>query len=355
MIYHFILPNLRVGGAEHISILFARTLVKDGVQVRFVNLGKPSGRMKEKVEKEFELVSLGCRRSLTAIPSLVKYLRKHPDDGVFTSLENASIASLIACRFTGNPVTLRLPNMPSNQLHRGMKGIKFRIVKWVTRKLYKKARCVIAQTDDMRNQALSYYDMPADKVVTIYNPLDEAFVRSQAMRDEELHEASHPRFVAVGTVTYRKGVDVLLEAFTKIRKQYQEATLNIIGNKDGNYARNLVEKYDGKEGVTFCGFRDNPYPFMSHCDVFVLPSRMEGFPNVLLEAMCLNKPVVATTCLPIIKQLVEDGVNGYVCPVEDAEKMADSMTKALDLKDIHNTYTLFNHQKLTEVFLHTSQ
>ena len=91
---------------------------------------------------------------------------------------------------------------------------------------------------------------------------------------------------------------------------------------------------------------------MAHCDVFVLPSRMEGFPNVLLEAMCLNKPVVATTCLPVIQQIVKDGVNGYVCPEEDAEKMASSMTKALDLKDIHNTYSLFDRQKLTKVFLH---
>ena len=352
MTYHFILPDLRVGGAEHISILLARTLVKAGLQVKFVNLGKPSGRMKEKIENEFDLISFGCSRSLTAIPSLVKYLHKHRDDGVFTSLENASIASLIACRFTGNPVMLRLPNMPSNQLHRGMKGVKFRIMKWVTRKLYKRARCIIAQTDEMREQALLYYSLPADKVVTIYNPLDEEFVRSQAMKDGDSHKASHPWFLAVGTITYRKGVDVLLEAFSQVRGQFSEATLTIIGNKDGNYAHKLVEKYDGKEGVTFYGFRDNPYPLMSHCDVFVLPSRMEGLPNVLLEAMCLNKPVVATTCLPIISQLVEDGVNGYVCPVEDAKKMASSMTKALDLKDIHNTYTLFDHQKLTEVFMY---
>lgn len=352
MTYHFILPDLRVGGAEHISLLLARELVKDGIQVQFVNLVKPSGKMKDKIEKEFNLVSLGCRRSLTAIPSLVKYLRKHHGDCVFTSLENAAIASLIACRFTGNPVTLRLPNMPSNQLHRGMKGVKFRIMKWVTRKLYKRARYIIAQTDEMRDQALSYYGLPADKVVTVYNPLDEDFVRNQAIKDVDLHEVSHPRFLAVGTITYRKGVDVLLEAFTKVRKQYHEATLTIIGNKDGNYARNLVEKHDGKEGVRFYGFCENPYPFMAHCDVFVLPSRMEGFPNVLLEAMCLNKPVVATTCLPVIQQIVKDGVNGYVCPVEDAEKMASSMTKALDLKDIHNTYSLFDRQKLTKVFLH---
>ena len=310
--------------------------------------------MKEIIEKEFELVSLGSRRSLTAIPSLVKYLRKHRDDGVFTSLENSSIASLIATQFTGNPITLRLPNMPSNQLHRGIKRVKFGIMKWVTRKLYKKARCIIAQTDEMRDQAQSYYGLPADKVVTIYNPLDEAFVRSQAMESGDSHETSHPRFVSVGTITYRKGVDVLLEAFAQVRKQYQEATLTIIGSKEGSYARNLVEKYDGREGVTFCGFRDNPYPFMSHCDVFVLPSRMEGFPNVLLEAMCLNKPVVATTCLPVINQLVTDGVNGYVCPVDDSSSMAKSMAKALDLKDIHNTYTLFDKHQMLKVFTKTT-
>ncbi len=350
MTYNFLLPNLGAGGAERISLLLARVLVKNGVEVRFVNLGSPKGEIRGWIQPEFELVSLGCRRSLTAIPALVKYLRKHRCEGVFASRENASIAGLIACGISGHPIIIRLPNMPTNQLLHGIKGIKLKIVKWVTRRVYKRARYVITQTEEMRQQTISYYKLPPEKVVTIYNPLDEEAVKRQAQTSEDPYTHAGPRFLFVGTIAYRKGVDILLEAFSTVKRDIPDATLTILGGKDGNYASNLVEKWEGMEGIEFKGFVENPYPYMAHCDVFVLPSRMEGLPNVLLEAMSLNKPVAATTCLPIVSQLVKEGVNGYLCPVENTELLSKAMIKALTLKDIQNRYELFDSKKLLEVF-----
>ena len=351
MTYDFLLPNLGAGGAERISLIFARLLKKSGQDVRFINLGHEGGEMTEWLKPEFDVTSLNRSRSLKAIPALVNFLRKHKGDTVFASRENASIAGLIACRLTHTPIILRLPNMPTNQLHHGAKGLKLRIVKWVNKRLFRHAKTVIAQTDAMRDEAIAYYGLPPEKVVTIYNPVDIEQIRTNATKGNNPFTHSGKHFLSVGTIDFRKGVDVLLNAFTILRDQIPDATLTIVGRKEGEYAHKLIEKWDGKNGVVFCGFHENPYPYMAHCDVFVLSSRMEGFPNVLLEAMCLNKPVVATTCLPVVSQLVHDGINGYVCPVEDAEIMANCMMKALDLKDIQNTYTLFDHQKLVEVFM----
>lgn len=355
MTYDFLLPNLSAGGAERISLTFARLLKKSGQEVRFINLGHEGGEISGWLKPEFDVISLNRSRSLKAIPALVKFLRKHKEDVVFASRENASIAGLIACRLAHNPIILRLPNMPSNQLQRGTKGLKLRVVKWVNKRLFRQAKTVIAQTDAMRDEAISYYGLPPEKVVTIYNPIDTEHIHTNAAKGGNPFAPDGKHFLSVGTIDFRKGVDVLLNAFSILKQQMPDATLTIAGRKDGEYARKLVEKWEGKEGVEFCGFLDNPYPYMNHCDVFVLPSRMEGFPNVLLEAMCLNKAVVATTCLPVVSQLVEDGVNGYVCPVGNAEDLAKSMAKALELKDIQNTYTLFDNQKLSEVFLPNTQ
>lgn len=69
-----------------------------------------------------------------------------------------------------------------------------------------------------------------------------------------------------------------------------------------------------------------------NANCFVLPSRVEGLPNSLVDAMFLCRPVVATRCIPMIERMVEEGVNGYTVPVGDIELMADAMIKAINLK-----------------------
>ena len=84
--------------------------------------------------------------------------------------------------------------------------------------------------------------------------------------------------------------------------------------------------------------------------MFVLPSRMEGFPNVVLEAMCFNRPVASTTCVAVIKDIIREGQNGYYCEIENAGALADCMIKASQLKNIDNNYDLFDLEKLLDVF-----
>lgn len=351
MTYDFLFPGMKAGGAERISLYFARILKRHGHQVRLINLYNTKGGMSGWLEKdEFEVVTLGCSRSLSAISALRKYLKAHRSDIVFTSLESSAIAALIACRGTDIPVILRLPNMPRNNLRKGLKALKIRIVKWAIRRLFHRAQAVIAQTEEMRTEAIAYYGLPEDKVVTIYNPLDAESVRRSAAEGENPFATSGPRFLSVGTIDYRKGFDTLLEAFSKVKSRLSDATLTIVGDKGSDYAHQLTDKWAGADGVDFCGYKKSPYPYMAHCDVFVLPSRMEGFPNVLLEAMCLDKPVVATTCLPVINQIVNDGQNGYICPVDAPDQLADRMIDALRLGEIHNTYHLFDEVKMLQLF-----
>ena len=82
----------------------------------------------------------------------------------------------------------------------------------------------------------------------------------------------------------------------------------------------------------------------------VLPSRMEGFPNVVLEAMCFNRPVASTTCVAVIKDIIRERQNGFYCEIENADALADCMIKASQLKNIDNNYDLFDLEKLLDVF-----
>ena len=102
-------------------------------------------------------------------------------------------------------------------------------------------------------------------------------------------------FLYVGRLSYEKGVDVLLDAWPAVRAEYPQATLRIVG--DGP-ARRLLELHPSARGeggsVSFVGSANPPWPHYAEASVVVLPSRSEGTPNVLLEAICLDRRVVAT-------------------------------------------------------------
>ena len=104
--------------------------------------------------------------------------------------------------------------------------------------------------------------------------------------------------------------------------------------------RQYVSDNNLDDAVTFAGHQSNPYSWMAHCDCFVLPSRYEGMPNSLMEAMYLRKPVVATRCIPLISRMVDDGRNGILVDSDDEIQMASAMEAALQLTDCHPSFNM---------------
>ena len=343
-----LLPNMSGGGAERVSVSIARSLKRHGFDVRFICFCGNGGEMEEWLVHDFEVEYLNSPRTLSTLPKLKKYLQSHNDCILFSSHEHVSIVALLAARHLGIPVIVRLPNMPSNKLYGGITGLKWRIIKLLNRRLLKRASAVIAQTDAMRLEAIDIYRLPSEKVVTINNPVDKDVVTASATGIANPIGKGNPKYLSVGNVVERKGFDILLEAFATVRRSQPDATLTIVGRDNSEYAEKL--KATAGEAVTFAGFEANPYPYMSHCDVFVLSSRMEGFPNVLLEAMCFDKPVASTTCVPIIKQIVKPGTNGFYCEPDSSEALARCMEEASRLTGIHNSYDLFDESRLVELF-----
>lgn len=347
---YFLLPDLSAGGAERVSITIARLLHKEGYDVEFVNFGYRKGEMLNWIEPEFKMVSFECERVLSAIPKLKAFMKKRPNGIYFSSREHVSIVGLLAAKIEKCPIVVRIPNMPKNKLSKGVAGLKMAIIKSINQWLLKSAKIIIAQNMEMRSQLLEYYNLPSEKVVAINNPIDIDYVRSSAEGSINPFDASKVNFLNVCNIAYSKGIDVLEKAWPKVKSEIPNACMNIVGRNTSEYAKELVGKANKLSDFTFRGFQSNPYPFLKHCDVFVLPSRMEGFPNVVLEAQCFNRPVASTTCVAVIKDIIQEGKNGYYCDIEDPEALADCMIKAAKLKNIENKYNLFDKELLLNCF-----
>lgn len=136
-------------------------------------------------------------------------------------------------------------------------------------------------------------------VETLYNPyeIDDIVSKSLEETPEISLEAGDICLTTVGRDDEIKGYWHLIKAFSLFEKEIPKAKLMIIGMGEFNECRKLVKDLGLSDKVIFTGVQKNPYAYLKQADVFVLSSINEGFPNVMIEALALSKPVVSTDCL----------------------------------------------------------
>ncbi|MBI3012002.1 MAG: glycosyltransferase [Elusimicrobia bacterium] len=173
--------------------------------------------------------------------------------------------------------------------------------------------------------------MPEEKVVLIPNGirLDSLKVEDTILRSFRKKWVQEGEWVlgAMGRLHRQKGIDIFLQAAKKIAEKVPRCRFLIAG--DGPEKENLerLTRSLGLESqVTFCGWVKESLEFISLLDVFVLTSRWEGMPNVVLEAMALNKPVVSTN-VGGAEDLIEDGKEGILIPSEDPDACSSAALK----------------------------
>ena len=156
------------------------------------------------------------------------------------------------------------------------------------------------------------FRIPERKLTRIYNPLDVEAVRRLADQGDNPFEAHGPgpHLIAAGRLSPVKGFDTLIESVPKLLALRPEAKLWIAGAFDPVRAheRELLELRDAlglSENVHFLGFVENPFTLFRHADLFVLSSRYEGLPNVLLEALACGCPVLALDCPGGTREVLE--------------------------------------------------
>ena len=133
----------------------------------------------------------------------------------------------------------------------------------------------------------------------------------------------------------QKDYPTLLKAFALVA-QAHPAHLVILGEGDElEDLENLARELGIHSMVCFAGFMANPYPYMKQAALFVLPSRFEGLPGVLIEALFCGTPVIATDCPGGSAEILGDGKFGQLVPVGDPVALADAMRRALEGHPVH--------------------
>ncbi|GBE02658.1 N-acetylgalactosamine-N, N'-diacetylbacillosaminyl-diphospho-undecaprenol4-alpha-N-acetylgalactosaminyltransferase [bacterium BMS3Abin08] len=143
--------------------------------------------------------------------------------------------------------------------------------------------------------------------------------------------------VTVGRLVYQKGFDILLKAFHMMRGQVRSRLLIIGDGAEREGLVNLAKQLNISKDTIFAGYKSNPYRYMRESTVFCSASRYEGFSIVILEAMVLGLPVIATDCPSGPAEILDSGRHGILVPPEDPEAIADKLLRVLPDIELRRT------------------
>jgi len=334
----FFLPDLNGGGAERVAVNILRQLDLDTFSISLILVQK-MGEYLDMIPESIDIIDLKMKKTMFSIYKLRTIIKNLEPDIVYSTLYRTSIAlDLSLMGIKKKPmIILRNPNSPKLTLE--SKSLS-PMMKFLLEKSYRNADFVLAQTPEMKEEISYYYDIKKEKIKVFLNPIDSENIDNNVKNIQSPFIEDKINIVAAGRLAYEKGFDVLLKSLKLVIKKNDKYFLHIIG-KDVGEEKNLIKLVDSlnlAKYVKFWGFQKNPYQFFYFSDLYVLSSRREGLPNTVLENLYLQKPIVATNCIPFMYDLIDNGKNGFIVDVEDSEALADSILNYKQLRNTSNTW-----------------
>ncbi len=330
------LPALFSGGAERVLVNLAGELQRRGHRVDLV-LAQATGPYLDRVPAGVRVVDLGCARVATAFLPFARYLRRHRPIAVHAAIDHTNVVALLAralVRLTGAcntriVVSVHSPLSVSN----GLARLRASVVVTVARFAYRLADQVVAVSAGVADDIAATLRLPRERIRVIYNAVlseDPAGQGRVPLGPVPIRLDRRPFLVAAGRLTPSKDFPNLLQAIALLR-QDRDLALVILGEGPERPALDaLVRELRLEPDVWLAGFQTNPYRFFSRAAVFVLPSRREGLPTVLIEAMACGCPIVSTDSPHGPREILADGRFGHLVPMGEPQALADAIGRMLD-------------------------
>lgn len=328
----FYIANMSGGGAERVFLNLMNYAASKSCDVTLI-LNSKEGDYLDYVSKKIKIVELGTYHPFKTIRRLISYFNQNKTDIAFSTLTQCNYA-LVLARLFGKAkfkVVVREANSFLTK-RKKLSTVRLAQSKLMVGVLYRLADEVIVNSEGSRNELAEAMLINRKRIKIIPNPLNIHNIRQLAEHTApaklESFLQGRPFIVAIGRLENAKGFDVLIEALKGIKDR--SICLVILGmGSEYQTLKNLIEELSLKDRVLLFGFAENPYSIMSKAKLFVLSSRFEGMPNVLLEAMVLRLPIVATDCPSGPAELLKGGLFGKLVPVNNNKALTNSINKQL--------------------------
>ncbi len=328
----FFLDALHGGGAEKVVVNLLKGLAKrDEFDLDLV-LATLEGPYLDQVPKEVRIVNLNTGRVITAILPLVNYLKQNRPWALIGNMGHVNVIASIAKELSR--IQTRLILVEHNTLSANKSDlIRAKLVPPLMRFLFPRADAVVGVSVGVARDLERQLGLGLETVKVLNNPVvnEDLFAQSEAELDHLWFvENSPPVFLAVGRLNPQKDFPNLLNAFAQVRKR-KTARLIILGEgQERKKLEKIIDELSIGEDVLMPGFVKNPYAYMKRASCFVLSSRDEGLPTVLIESMACGCPVVATDCPSGPNEILDNGAYGSLVHIENSQELSEAMLKTLE-------------------------
>ncbi len=388
------LPSLAGGGVAQVFVTLANAFGQKGFKVDLV-VCRATGPHLERIAPEVRLVELrnstkimGRIYALLAAPNSLRYLlrpillSKQPPEtlsylpGLVRYLKSETPIALLAAKTHTNLTAIwaaklaktatRIVISERTNLSLQLEGPKGRKWRWkyiipVVYRTYPQARSILTVSNGVADDLSLVTRISREDITTIYNPIVTPAIEEKAkepLTHPWFSPGSPPVILGVGRLAPQKDFPTLLRAFAQVRA-LRQSKLMILGHaKSTSYKHELLEltrELGIEEEVQFPGFMNNPYTYMAKASVFVLSSKWEGLPGVLIQALACGCPVVSTNCLSGPAEILANGKYGPLVPIGDPKALSKAILKTLENpippETLRARSSMFAHETAVERYL----
>lgn len=223
---------------------------------------------------------------------------------------------------------------------------KNNIIKFLHRNIllklfYNKLDKIITVSNGAKENISKYlYNKNRNRIECIYNPIKINKIKEKS-KEKLKEKIEKPFIIGIGRLEKQKNFILLIKAYRILLDRGIKHNLIILGQgSQKEYLSNEVKNLNMEEKVKFLGFKENPYKYLNQADLFVQSSIYEGLPTVLIEALVLNVPVVATNCPDGASEILDNGKYGLLVKMNDEKALADAIEKILKDKDLQKKYKI---------------
>ena len=220
------------------------------------------------------------------------------------------------------------------------------------KKIYDKFDKVFVVSNEGKDKLINFLPSLKDKTEVFFNIISCKMIEKMSYEGEGFSDDfDGTRILTVGRLSKEKGQDLIIPVLKKLKENGYKVRWYCIGDgPERNEYEKIVEELNIKDDFIFLGSKLNPYKYMKECDIYVQPSKHEGYCITLGEARCFNNPIVTTNFTGANEQIVNENT-GLVCEISE-EGIYKAIKKLLDDNDI---YELIKNNLSNEIINTTSE
>jgi glycosyltransferase involved in cell wall biosynthesis len=305
----FIIPSLKAGGAERVVNFLVNKFDQNIFETKLLVVGFKKDAVYSL--DNLDIIFFNQDRMLNGIIPLFKFIKTHKPDIVFGTIRHVNIIlGFYNLIFKHVRFIVRESSVMSIRI--GSSNSKQQIPDFLVKFLYNHLDAIVCQSNDIKKDLKHELGIRGSKLITINNPITQ--IKQLSISKTEYSEKL--RFITIGRLSEEKGHERILKGLAKVKNYSYLYT--IIGSGPLELKiKDLANELGVLDNIKFIAHTSKVLDYLSESNFFIQGSYVEGFPNAVLESCSVGTPVLAFNCPGGTKEIIEDGINGFLAVTED--------------------------------------